>query len=150
MRVAAQRSRRAQLPLSLPGPKCLLASTGALTFSSKTKRPSCHVQPHRAASCLELLQFKHAISRDTHGRLVWLLHTQWKCRGLGQSQRSQSCATQDKYPHPSEQGMTLRSSRQPGIQKNPETLSLLYKATPFFHLEFLLRLASQMKSNPMP
>lgn len=88
-------------PSPFPGPKHLLASTGALTFSSRTKSLSCHIQQHRAASCLELLQFKHAISRDTHRRLAWPLCVRWKCRGLRQSQRSQPCATQDKYPRPS-------------------------------------------------
>lgn len=46
--------------------------------------------------------------------------------------------------------MTFRSGRLHGIQKTPETLSFLYKATPYFYLEFLLSLASHMKANPMP
>lgn len=45
--------------------------------------------------------------------------------------------------------VTVCSSRQPDSQKTPKTLLLLCKTTPYFHLEFLLRLASQMKAIPV-
>lgn len=36
----------------------------------------------------------------------------------------------------------LHGSSQPGTQQMPQPLSLLYEATPNFHLEFLLTLGS--------
>lgn len=128
---------RSHLPehraLRLPRPKHAPASTAVWHSAPKQRGRVATLSQSSILFGAAAVQTCHL---QGHARM------QWKRRGLGQSQRSQPRATQDEYPCPSQQKVTVCSSRQPG-KKHPRVS--YYSAKP--HLTFIRISSTACKSN---